>query len=83
VLTEWIILGIAAAIPIYFMIVYNKLINLRNMAQNAWSQIDVQLKRRHDLIPNIVELVKDTMGYEQETLKQVVEARNRAVSGVG
>ncbi len=54
-----------------------------NQAQTAWSQIDVQLKRRHDLIPNLVQVVKDAMGYEQETLTKVVQARNAAVAATG
>ena len=58
---------------------YNRLVAIRNQTSNAWKQIDVQLKRRHDLIPNLVEVVKDYMSYEQETLKQVIEARNQAV----
>ncbi|MBA1146838.1 LemA family protein [Ectothiorhodospiraceae bacterium WFHF3C12] len=62
---------------------YNRLVQLRNQVRNAWRQIDVQLKRRHDLIPNLVETVKDYMGYEQETLQQVIEARGRAVQTEG
>ena len=55
----------------------------RNQGTTAWSQIDVQLKRRHDLIPNLVQVVKDAMGYEQETLTKVVQARNAAVAATG
>ena len=62
---------------------YNGLVRLRNQVKNAWSQIDVQLKRRHDLIPNLVEVVKDYMSYEQETLRQVIEARGKAMSAQG
>jgi LemA protein len=62
------------------VVVYNQLVRLRNQVRNGWRQIDVQLKRRHDLIPNLVEVVKDYMAYEQETLQKVIEARNRAVS---
>lgn len=62
---------------------YNRLVQLRNQVKNAWRQIDVQLKRRHDLIPNLVETVKDYMSYEQETLQQVVDARGRAVQTEG
>jgi len=57
-----------------------RLVGLRNQVKNAWRQIDVQLKRRHDLIPNLVEVVKDYMSYEQETLEKVIQARNQAVS---
>ncbi len=62
---------------------YNGLVRLRNQVKNAWAQIDVQLKRRHDLIPNLVEVVKDYMSYEQETLRQVIEARSKAMSATG
>lgn len=58
--------------------IYNRLISLRNQVKNSWSQIDVQLQRRYDLIPNLVETVKGYMSYEQTTLKLVVEARNQA-----
>jgi LemA protein len=76
----WIILGVLVLIVIFIIGLYNKLVNLRNQVKNAWRQIDVQLKRRHDLIPNLVEVVKDYMEYEQETLTRVIEARNSAVS---
>jgi len=59
--------------------IYNGLVTLRNQVRNAWQQIGVQLKRRHDLIPNLVEVVKDYMGYEQETLDKVIRARNQAL----
>ena len=62
---------------------YNGLVALRNQVKNAWQQIGVQLKRRHDLIPNLVEVVKDYMGYEQETLEKVIRARNQALSASG
>ena len=62
---------------------YNGLVGMRNQVRNAWQQIGVQLKRRHDLIPNLVEVVKDYMGYEQETLEKVIRARNQAVSATG
>jgi LemA protein len=62
---------------------YNRLVGLRNRVQNGWKQIDVQLKRRHDLIPNLVETVKGAMQYERETLERVVQARARAVSAGG
>jgi LemA protein len=58
--------------------VYNRLIMLRNQVKNAWSQIDVQLQRRYDLIPNLVETVKGYMGYEKSTLESVIQARNQA-----
>ena len=59
---------------------YNKLIALKGQTENAWKQIDVQLKRRHDLIPNLVEAVKGAMEFEKDTLQAVIEARNQAVS---
>src|SRR2546428_6205560 len=62
---------------------YNGLVALRNQVKNAWQQIGVQLKRRHDLIPNLVEVVKDYMGYEQETLEKVIRARNQAIQATG
>ncbi len=76
----WIVLGLIAAVGLYVMMTYNGLVALRNRIENAWGQMDVQLKRRHDLIPNLVEVVKDYMGYEKETLEAVVEARQKAVS---
>lgn len=63
--------------------IYNRLITLRNRVDNAWSQIDVQLRRRYDLIPNLVETVKGYASHEKETLEKVVEARNIAMSAQG
>lgn len=74
-----IILGIVVVIVLYAIAMYNSLVRLRNQVENAWRQIDVQLKRRHDLIPNLVEAVKGYMQFERETLTQVVEARAKAV----
>ncbi len=77
--------GLIIAIAILMFIVlslvgiYNGLIRLRNQVKNAWSQIDVQLKRRHDLIPNLVETAKGYMKHEQDTLKGITEARSRAM----
>ena len=62
---------------------YNKLIALKNQVANAWKQIDVQLKRRHDLIPNLVNAVKGAMDFEKSTLEAVISARNRAVAAAG
>lgn len=76
----WIILGIIVAVGIWLVLTYNSLVSLKNQVDAAWRQIDVQLKRRHDLIPNLVEAVKGYMQFERDTLTQVVEARNRAVS---
>jgi LemA protein len=68
---------IAALIAV--MMMYNKLVSLRNQVDNGWKQIDVQLKRRHDLIPNLVETVKGAMQFERDTLERVMQARSRAV----
>ena len=77
-----IVLGILAAIVIWAIAIYNNLVNLRNRVRNAFSQIDVQLTRRYDLIPNLIEAVKGYMSHERETLQAVIEARNSAVSGL-
>ena len=79
----WIVIGVLVLIGLWLIAVYNGLVSGRNQAQTAWSQIDVQLKRRHDLIPNLVQVVKDAMGYEQETLTKVIQARNTAVAASG
>ena len=75
-----IIIVILVVLGIIFAGIYNGLVGRRNQVDNAWSQIDVQLKRRHDLIPNLVEAVKDYMSYEQETLTKVTEARAAAIN---
>jgi LemA protein len=75
----WVVLGLAVLVIGWGIVIYNRLVRLKTQVANGWSQIDVQLKRRYDLIPNLVESVKDYMGYEQETLRQVIEARNSAV----
>jgi LemA protein len=79
----YIILGIVVLIIIIFIAMvaggYNGLVRLRNAVKNAWAQIDVQLKRRHDLIPNLVETVKGYKNFERETLEAVTKARNVAV----
>ena len=75
----WVIVALIIGIPLLGVVFYNRLVGLRNQVRNAWRQIDVQLKRRHDLIPNLVEVVKDYMSYEQETLEKVIQARNQAV----
>jgi LemA protein len=82
-MTFWIVLGLVVLIGLWLIAVYNGLVGGRNQAQTAWSQIDVQLKRRHDLIPNLVQVVKDAMGYEQETLTKVIQARNAAAAASG
>lgn len=79
----WILLIIAVAVSLWIAGLYNSLISLKNQVINAWKQIDIQLKRRHDLIPNLVETVKGVMKFEQTTLTQVIEARNKAISAQG
>jgi LemA protein len=79
----WIILAILALIPLWAVVTYNMLVSLRNQVQNAWKQIDVQLKRRHDLIPNLVSTVKGATEFEQDTLEKVITARAKAVSASG
>ena len=78
-----IFLVVVVVLVLWFVGAYNGLIRLRNEVKNAWAQIDVQLKRRHDLIPNLVEVVKDYMGYEQEVLENVTKARNLAMAAQG
>ncbi len=68
---------------LWFVGAYNSLIALKNQVLNAWKQIDVQLKRRHDLIPNLVNTVKGAMNFEKQTLEAVIAARNRAISANG
>lgn len=75
-----VIIGLLVVGGIFFAVLYNRLVAGKNQVENGWSQIDVQLKRRHDLIPNLVEVVKDYMDYEQETLTMVISARNGAVA---
>jgi len=78
-----ILLVILVAIVLWIIGAYNKLVSLKNQVVNAWKQIDVQLKRRHDLIPNLVNTVKGAMNFERSTLEAVIAARNKAVSATG
>lgn len=75
--TLWIIIGVIVLLVLYAISTYNSLIKLRNRVRDQWAQIEVQLKRRFDLIPNIVETVKGYAKHESETLKGVIEARNK------
>jgi len=75
-----IILAIIAFLIFFVVSMYNSLIRLRNQVKNAWSQIDVQLKRRHDLIPNLIEAVKGYMVHERETLQNITNARSQAMT---
>lgn len=75
-----IILAVIAIAALWGVGIYNRLVTLRNQVKNAWSQIDVQLQRRYDLIPNLIETVKGYMSYEKGTLEAVIQARNQAAS---
>ncbi|MCD6390754.1 MAG: LemA family protein [Dehalococcoidia bacterium] len=77
-LAVYIIIGVVVVLAITLFILYNSLVRLRNQVKNAWAQIDVQLKRRYDLIPNLVETAKGYMKHERETLEAVTKARNLA-----
>jgi LemA protein len=77
------LLVVVAVVVLWVISAYNKLISLKNQVANAWKQIDVQLKRRHDLIPNLVNAVKGAMDFEKSTLEAVISARNKAVSATG
>jgi LemA protein len=78
-----ILLIVVAVVGFWIMGAYNGLIALKNQTINAWKQIDVQLKRRHDLIPNLVNVVKGSMNFEKETLEAVISARSRAMGAQG
>ncbi|HET9040043.1 MAG TPA: LemA family protein [Gemmatimonadales bacterium] len=78
-----ILLVILAVLALWIIGAYNGLIALKNQVANAWKQIDVQLKRRHDLIPNLVNTVKGAMDFERNTLEAVISARNKAISASG
>ena len=76
----FVLIGLPVVLVLYVIYAYNKLVAQKNQLDNGFKQIDVQLKRRYDLIPNLVETVKDSMAYEQETLTMVINARNKAVA---
>src|SRR5262247_543399 len=78
-----LLLGLIAVVILWVIGLYNGLVALRNQVANAWKQIDVQLKRRHDLIPNLVNTVKGQMDFERSTLEAVISARTKAVSATG
>lgn len=78
----WVVIGVVIVIAFFFISIHNRLIGGRNAYKNAFAQIDVQLTRRHDLIPNLVETAKRYMKHERETLEAVIAARNTAVSGL-
>ena len=79
----WVIVAVVAIVVLWLVYIYNKLITLKNRTDEAWSDIDVQLKRRYDLIPNLVETVKGYAAHEQGTLQKVIEARNAAMGSTG
>ena len=79
----WVILGIVVLVILLLVVGYNRLVKLRNQVDAAWSQIDVQLRRRYDLIPNLVETVKGYAAHERETLEGVTRARQQAIDARG
>jgi LemA protein len=79
----WIVLAVLVVIALVVVVIYNALVGLRVRAENAWADIDVQLKRRTDLIPNVVETVKGYAAHERQTLEAVIAARNRAIAVQG
>jgi LemA protein len=79
----YVLLAVLAIVAFWFLFTYNGLISLRNQSLNAWRQIDVQLKRRHDLVPNLVNTVRGAMEFERGTLERVLDARAKAQSATG
>ena len=79
----YVVIGVVVVLGIIFFATFNSLVRLRNQVRNSWSQIDVQLKRRHDLIPNLVETAKGYMKHERETMEAVTRARASAVEASG
>lgn len=79
----WILIAVVILLVLYLVAVYNRLVKQRNRIDAAWAQIDVQLKRRHDLIPNLVETVKGYAAHERQTLEAVIAARRQAVAAEG
>jgi len=79
----WILLGVVVLLVLYVILTYNGLVRLRNRVKNSWAQIDVQLKRRYDLIPNLVETVKGYAKHERETFEAVTNARANAINASG
>ncbi len=79
----FVLLAVIVVVALWVISAYNRLIALKNQVTNGWKQIDVQLKRRHDLIPNLVNTVKGAMDFEKTTLEAVISARNKAMSASG
>ena len=82
-LIVWILVGVVVVVLVWAILDYNRLVTLRNRADNGWSQIDVQLRRRYDLIPNLVETVKGYAAHEREVFEKVTEARTQAMGATG
>jgi LemA protein len=79
----WVLVVVVVLLGLALVLLYNRLVRLRNRTENAWSQVDVQLRRRYDLIPNLVETVKGYASHERETFEEVTEARTRAQQASG
>src|SRR5579884_1152963 len=79
----WIVIGVIVAIVLWAITVYNRLVAMRQRVNQSFADIDVQLKQRHDLIPNLVETVKGYAGHERGTLEAVIQARNQAMTAQG
>jgi LemA protein len=79
----WILIGVIVVIALFLIVIYNRLVSLRQIVGQSWSDISVQLKQRHDLVPNLVETVKGYAGHERGTLEAVTQARNAAVAASG
>ncbi len=82
-LVVWILLGVVVVLLLWAVFTYNRLVTLRTRADNGWSQIDVQLRRRYDLIPNLIETVKGYAAHEREVFEKVTEARTQAMGATG
>ena len=82
-MVKWILLGVVVLLVLYVVLTYNGLVRLRNRVKNSWAQIDVQLRRRYDLIPNLVETVKGYAKHERETFEAVTKARAAAINASG
>ena len=81
--TGWIVLGVIVVLVLWIIMIYNQLVSMRQRVAQAFADIDVQLKQRHDLIPNLVETVKGYAAHERGTLEEVVKARNAAMTAQG
>jgi LemA protein len=83
VIVLWVVLAVVVLAGLYLVVAYNGLVKLRNRIENAWSQIDVQLQRRYDLIPNLIETVKGYAGHEKSVFEEVTQARAQAIGAQG